>query len=286
MSESDLILREYNGWLVGFRQGDSEPLIRDVDLGARLKFGRPRDIRPLIERMEGDGRIGQVHVRDAVSRTSMPRGGFREEVVKEYWLTEAQALKVAAKSETDVADALLDEMIAVYMAARRGQLPQQKAPPSIQDEHEAELRLLTLRQKAALEIYATIPGLYSEDFLRHKAEHAAALVTGQKPAIENPLLDVQGYLQRRGVSAAERKKRSGQFGKRVKALYLAQHGKPPPVLARDVNGASREVSSYTERDRPLFDEAFDEMFGAPAPLHSTADEAPASDARPKAEGAC
>jgi hypothetical protein len=39
-----------------------------------------------------------------------------------YWLTEVQALKVIAKSETATADAILDEVIAVFVAWRRGEL--------------------------------------------------------------------------------------------------------------------------------------------------------------------
>lgn len=129
-------------------------------------------------------------------------------------------------------------------------------------ELEAQVRLLALRHREALSIYAAIPGLYDPEFLRHKAEHGAALVTGEKPAIENPLLDVQGYLRSRGLDRDVLKKRSSVFGKRVKALYVAQHGKPPGVLPRDVNGGSRDVFCYTEQDRPLFDRAFEEMFAA------------------------
>ena len=49
----------------------------------------------------------------------MPTGGTREVSVNEYWLTEAQLLKVVARSETAIAETILDEMIQVYMAVRR-----------------------------------------------------------------------------------------------------------------------------------------------------------------------
>ncbi|WP_437796461.1 hypothetical protein [Sorangium sp. So ce693] len=129
---------------------------------------------------------------------------------------------------------------------------------------EGQLRLLTLRQKAALEIYAAVPGLYSEAFLRHKVEHAVALVEGRAPAIENPLLSVEGYLQQRGVDARTRKSKAPIFGKRLKALYTEERGREPPMQFRDVNHAERTVCSYTEADRPLFDRVFGEMFPAPA----------------------
>ncbi|KYF64902.1 hypothetical protein BE15_02020 [Sorangium cellulosum] len=145
---------------------------------------------------------------------------------------------------------------------RRGELQQRREAPIVLDDAESQVRLLGLRQREALSLYAVIPGLYDPEFLRHKTEHAAALVTGDAPMIENPLLDVSGYLQSRGVGASERKKMGGQFGKKLKAAYVAKHGEEPGKLPRDVNGGSREVLCYTERDRPLFDRVFAEMFGA------------------------
>lgn len=109
--------------------GDDEPRVRDVDLAARLGFERPRKIRELIERIWPENR--RPHVRPMVGRTSMPRGGEREFTVWEYWLTEAEALKLTARSETPIADAILDEMIRVYRLAIRGLLTPARAvsPP-------------------------------------------------------------------------------------------------------------------------------------------------------------
>jgi hypothetical protein len=101
---------------------DSEPRIRDLDLAVRLEFGRPRDIRRLIRSLEAAGKLNDLHHRDGASRTGKQVAARPE---KEYWLTEAQALKVVAKSETAVADALLDEVIRVFVLARKGLLPQQ-----------------------------------------------------------------------------------------------------------------------------------------------------------------
>ncbi|XXT18800.1 hypothetical protein WME94_52095 [Sorangium sp. So ce429] len=129
---------------------------------------------------------------------------------------------------------------------------------------EGQLRLLALRQKAALEIYAAVPGLYSEAFLRQKVEHAVALVEGRAPAIDNPLLSVEGYLQQRGVDLRTRKSKAPIFGKRLKALYIEERSREPPMQLRDVNHAERPVCSYTEADRPLFDRVFEEMFPTPA----------------------
>lgn len=102
--------------------GEREPRIEDEELGRRLGFDRERDIRKLIARYTESGELQGVHVRATVARTSMPNGGEREVAVNVYELTEEQACFVAAKSETPAANALLKEMIHVFVLARRGML--------------------------------------------------------------------------------------------------------------------------------------------------------------------
>lgn len=105
-----------------------EPRVRDLDLAERLGYVRPRKIRDLIRQLIEDGKLLGVLRRPTAGRTKMagknadgtPR--FETVEVDEFWLTEGQALKVIAKSETDVADALLDEMIEVFRLAIRGLL--------------------------------------------------------------------------------------------------------------------------------------------------------------------
>lgn len=111
---------------VWMEYGDSEPRMIDTDVAAKLGFKEPRMVRKLIERIWPENQ--RPHVRSTVERTSMPRGGEREVVVNAYWLTEAQILKVCARSETPVAESILDEMIRVYMLARRGLLTPVQPP--------------------------------------------------------------------------------------------------------------------------------------------------------------
>lgn len=96
---------------------DDEPRIRDIDLATWLGYTRPRAARDLIKRVWPANKA--PYVRSTVERTSMPKGGARAVTVQEYWLTEAESLKFIARSETPVAEAILDEIIAVYMAVRR-----------------------------------------------------------------------------------------------------------------------------------------------------------------------
>jgi len=109
------------GWALA-RVGDEEPRIEDEELGRRLGYRRPRDVRKLVDRLVRAGILDEETLCATVAQT-----GGRPATV--YYLTEAQALKVAAHSETAPADALLDEMIRVFMLARRGALPAVEAPP-------------------------------------------------------------------------------------------------------------------------------------------------------------
>jgi hypothetical protein len=108
---------DLGAWHLVCAAGDDEPRVRDIDAAECLGFKRPRKVRDLIERIWPKNK--RPDVRPTVGRASMPRGGTREVTVKEYWLTEAELLKVIARSETPVADAILDDMIRVYMAVRR-----------------------------------------------------------------------------------------------------------------------------------------------------------------------
>lgn len=100
--------------------GDNEPRMLDTDVAKRIGLKEPRSIRKLIERIWPEGQ--RPFLRDAVSRRNVRGGGVQEFKVSAYWLTEAQILKVCARSETPIADAILDDMIRVYMLARRGLL--------------------------------------------------------------------------------------------------------------------------------------------------------------------
>lgn len=133
-----------------------EPRIRDLDLAQRLGFDRPRKIRDLIRRSFEKGE--RPHVRPAVERTSMPRGGERETTVSEFWLTEAEALFIATRSRTAKATALTKEMIDVYIAARRGllSLPTPVRPPSRMDVLAAQVSQMT---QAVTAMTATVAAL-------------------------------------------------------------------------------------------------------------------------------
>lgn len=99
--------------------GDREPRIRDVELAERLGFKELVSIRRLIKSLIRTGKLSDIKVLHGASAATGGRP------VAEYWLTERQAIKVVAKSATDRADALLDEVIEVFVLARQGKLQQE-----------------------------------------------------------------------------------------------------------------------------------------------------------------
>jgi hypothetical protein len=108
-----------NGYALCAQWDDSVERIRDEELAERLGYARPRVIRDLIRRLEREGKLKDLHQ----CRTVRLRADGRpSKHATTYWLTEVQALKVIAKSETATADAILDEVIAVFVAWRRGEL--------------------------------------------------------------------------------------------------------------------------------------------------------------------
>lgn len=174
-------------------RGEDEPRIRDLDLAERLGYAQPRDIRKLIKRLIDENRLSGVYVRATVARTQMPTGGFREDPVEEYWLTERQAMKVATQSKTPNADAITDEMIDVYSLAVRGLLPQQQPkPPTPQMENRstADVMLELSREiKASLEAAKDLdPKRVSEIHGRMAEAHSLLLLREAREASKEPVV--------------------------------------------------------------------------------------------------
>lgn len=173
----------------------TEPLIRDLDAASRLGFARPRKIRELIERIWPENK--RPHVRPAVGRTSMPNGGTRETEVREYWLTEAELLKLCARAETKVAEAVLDEMIAVYIAVRRGILPRQA--PAVPPQLAAEFASLR----------AAVADLQRE---------LASGVIGPDVAHEKIVTPLRRIAALRGATQRDRKAERARYDRRLRNL--------------------------------------------------------------------
>lgn len=120
---------EVQGWELVVGE-DDRPMVRDVDLGARLGFARPRKFRELVARLIASGALQSSEWRPTVGRqSSTGRGGHRGPVT-EYHLSQRGALIAIAKSDTPLADTITRQMVDVFMAYLEGRLaPAVKAVP-------------------------------------------------------------------------------------------------------------------------------------------------------------
>lgn len=111
-----VVQHEGAAWPLWRRRGELEPLAFDLDVAEWLGYEVPRNVRKLVSRYRAElGRISlhrgaKMPATDGTTR-GRPEGG--------YLLTEAQALFLAAKSETPRAVVVLKSMIAVFLQARR-----------------------------------------------------------------------------------------------------------------------------------------------------------------------
>jgi len=139
--------------------------------------------------------------------------------------------------------------------------PVQTSTPQLSAPEETAIR----RYYAAKVISdAVMAGSISKAYGENYAIHTAAIISGDAPQIETRLQDVSSYLEERGFTTRQVKSECIRFGQRVKALYVAKTGRAPDKQPRMVNGADRDVNSYTEHDRPLFDQAFADLYGKAA----------------------
>jgi len=121
---------QINNWNV--TEVNGEPTVKDIDLAERLGYSRPRAIRQLIERMAEKGQFGNA---TPCGEVEVVNG----KTVNVFHLNEKQALKVISKSETKKADAIMDEMIDVFVAYRNGKLQPQLTPQAFTMKAIAEM---------------------------------------------------------------------------------------------------------------------------------------------------
>lgn len=152
-------------------EGVDQPRVRDLDLAEWLGMERGRNIRQLIER--------HLPSLTGVSlyRTAKPKGSKGGRPEQGYYLSEADALYITAKSETERANEALRYVIAVYLALRQG--GEQAMAPNWQAQQEQRQRemshSLELRR---LEL--------EEQRLSHDRKQAQALAL--QAALAHPLL--------------------------------------------------------------------------------------------------
>lgn len=115
-----------------------EPFVRDIELGERLGFERPRDIRKLVERMYADGILNDSDLRATVARWETLPGVAK--TTREYLLTETAALLVTGRSDTKIAHQITRQIVEVFLAARRRVLEGPTEPVRLEFVHGSRIR--------------------------------------------------------------------------------------------------------------------------------------------------
>ncbi|MBB4287606.1 hypothetical protein [Roseospira goensis] len=108
--------------LADLETATDEPRILDLRLAERLGYDRPADIRELVDRNKEE-----LETYGGIFRTARKNPG-RGRPGKAYFLNEGQALLVCMLSRTERAAAIRREVVAVFMAHRRGLLTAQSPP--------------------------------------------------------------------------------------------------------------------------------------------------------------
>ena len=121
---------------------------------------------------------------------------------------------------------------------------------------EQQLSRLAQQAQAQAGVLQALRGIVDPKHLEAKGRIILARALGEKPEIDPATvpLYVSDYLVSRGLSSDLVAAKASGFGKRLKGLYVAEHGDAPGKAYQELpNGTTREVFAYTQADRPLFD---------------------------------
>lgn len=122
---------------------------------------------------------------------------------------------------------------------------------------------LTKRAQGLMGLLKLADGLVDPKHLETKARIVIAQAFGEKPEL-NPAdipLYVSDFLKDKGLANDMINAKASGFGKRLKGLYLAEHGETPKKAYQELpNGTVREVYAYTQADRPLLDEVWNRHY--------------------------
>ncbi|MCH6197481.1 phage antirepressor N-terminal domain-containing protein [Corynebacterium mastitidis] len=128
---------------------------------------------------------------------------------------------------------------------------------------EHQMNALMFQCRSQMELCQAAKGLIHADHLEAKARVILARGMGEAPVLD-PLtrpLYTQDFLRGKNLSRKQMSSKAGIFGKRVKRAYIEKYGREPEKYALDLsNGQTRQVNGYTEADRPLMEQVWDQYF--------------------------
>lgn len=122
--------------------------------------------------------------------------------------------------------------------------------------NEDQLARLAQQAQAQAGVLQALKGIVDPKHLEAKGRIVLARALGETPEIDPATvpLYVSDYLVSRGLSSDLVAAKASGFGRRLKGLYVAEHGDAPGKAFQELpNGTTREVYAYTQADRHLFD---------------------------------
>lgn len=130
------------------------------------------------------------------------------------------------------------------------------------DATPGQLDRLAVTIRSQGEALQALAPFLSPKFLESKAKILAARALGEEPGID-PLdmpLQAEDYLRDKGLKGNELKSVRSTFGRRVSLLYKQTYDKAPEKSTQEVGGSIRTINSYTQRDRGLFDQVWEDHY--------------------------
>ncbi|MHC9554018.1 phage antirepressor N-terminal domain-containing protein [Corynebacterium diphtheriae] len=130
-------------------------------------------------------------------------------------------------------------------------------------EHQQKAMMFELRSQ--MELAQAAKGLIHDAFLEAKARIILARGMGETPELDpttRPLY-VQQFLKEKGLSKKQVGSKASGFGKRLKNRWTAVNGIEPKKAPIELtNGRIIEVYGYTEADRPLMEQVWNQYYAA------------------------
>lgn len=120
MDEQKFGIVDVDGWSLVKFESEAEPRVPATEIGERLGYKEPRQVKELIERSREElSKYGGIINRRTVRRWVAGGGARREEVVSEPCLNEAQTLLICLRSDAPNAADIRFEVIDVYLKVKK-----------------------------------------------------------------------------------------------------------------------------------------------------------------------
>lgn len=121
---------------------------------------------------------------------------------------------------------------------------------------EDQFDRIARQAQAQAAVLQALRGIVDPKHLEAKGRIILARALGEAPEIDladRPLY-VSDFLRSKGLAKDLSDAKASGFGRRLKALYTAEHDRAPEMHQQNLpNGTVRPVCAYTESDRPLFE---------------------------------